>query len=170
VWDTDRQHATQRMLRALAEYEIDGLTTLLPFHRALLATEQWAKAETCRDLLEDRGRLQSKELYAMRIATEALAVRATVPRLRPEELAALAATSRRWTGSPSSTSPCALPRVDIAGNPPAWRPARIVGDSACGVGSVREPMTARDIEVLAPGLGTTGTARTGWTTATSSLT
>jgi acetyl-CoA/propionyl-CoA carboxylase, biotin carboxylase, biotin carboxyl carrier protein len=59
VWDTDRAHATQRMLRALAEYEITGLTTLLPFHRALLATEQWARAETCRDLLEDKQWLKS---------------------------------------------------------------------------------------------------------------
>ena len=47
------------MLRALAEYEIDGLTTLLPFHRALLATEQWANAETCRDLVEDSEWLKS---------------------------------------------------------------------------------------------------------------
>ena len=46
------------MLRALAEYEIEGLTTLMPFHRALLATEQWARGETCRDLLEDRDWLQ----------------------------------------------------------------------------------------------------------------
>ncbi len=53
VWDVDRDQATRRMLRALAEYEIAGLTTLLPFHRALLATEQWARGETCRDLLED---------------------------------------------------------------------------------------------------------------------
>jgi acetyl-CoA/propionyl-CoA carboxylase biotin carboxyl carrier protein len=54
VWDVDREQATRRMLRALAEYEIGGLTTLVPFHRALLATEQWARGETCRDLLEDR--------------------------------------------------------------------------------------------------------------------
>jgi acetyl-CoA/propionyl-CoA carboxylase biotin carboxyl carrier protein len=53
VWDADREQATARMLRALGEYEIDGLTTLIPFHRALLATEQWARAQTCRDLLED---------------------------------------------------------------------------------------------------------------------
>jgi acetyl-CoA/propionyl-CoA carboxylase biotin carboxyl carrier protein len=52
VWDSDRSQATKRMLRALAEYEIGGLTTLLPFHRALLATEQWQRGETCRDLLE----------------------------------------------------------------------------------------------------------------------
>jgi acetyl-CoA/propionyl-CoA carboxylase biotin carboxyl carrier protein len=53
VWDSDREQATKRMLRALAEYEIGGLTTLLPFHRALLATEQWQRGETCRDLLEN---------------------------------------------------------------------------------------------------------------------
>src|SRR5215211_4151615 len=59
VWDADREQATARMLRALGEYEIEGLTTLLPFHRALLASEQWADAQTCRDLLEDSEWLQS---------------------------------------------------------------------------------------------------------------
>jgi acetyl-CoA/propionyl-CoA carboxylase, biotin carboxylase, biotin carboxyl carrier protein len=54
VWDADREQATARMLRALAEFEIGGPTTLIPFHRALLASEQWARGETCRDLLEDR--------------------------------------------------------------------------------------------------------------------
>jgi acetyl-CoA/propionyl-CoA carboxylase biotin carboxyl carrier protein len=54
VWDVDREASTQRMLRALREYEIGGLKTLIPFHRALLATEQWANGETCRDLVEDR--------------------------------------------------------------------------------------------------------------------
>jgi acetyl-CoA/propionyl-CoA carboxylase, biotin carboxylase, biotin carboxyl carrier protein len=54
VWDADREQATRRMLRALAEYEIEGLKTLIPFHRALLETEQWARGETCRDLVEDR--------------------------------------------------------------------------------------------------------------------
>jgi acetyl-CoA/propionyl-CoA carboxylase biotin carboxyl carrier protein len=53
VWDSDRAAATQRMLRALEEFEITGLRTLIPFHKRLLATEQWARAETCRDLLED---------------------------------------------------------------------------------------------------------------------
>jgi acetyl-CoA/propionyl-CoA carboxylase biotin carboxyl carrier protein len=59
VWDVDREHATARMLRALGEYEIEGLTTLIPFHSALLATEQWAKAEICRDLTEDKKWLKS---------------------------------------------------------------------------------------------------------------
>jgi acetyl-CoA/propionyl-CoA carboxylase, biotin carboxylase, biotin carboxyl carrier protein len=59
VWDVDRDHATRRMLRALDEYEVGGLTTLIPFHKALLATEQWQKGETCRDLMEDREWLKT---------------------------------------------------------------------------------------------------------------
>jgi acetyl-CoA/propionyl-CoA carboxylase biotin carboxyl carrier protein len=59
VWDADREQATRRMLRALKEYEIEGLKTLIPFHQALLATDQWAKGETCRDLLEDRAWLKT---------------------------------------------------------------------------------------------------------------
>jgi acetyl-CoA/propionyl-CoA carboxylase biotin carboxyl carrier protein len=54
VWDVDREQATRRMLRALGEYEIQTLTTLIPFHTAILQTDQWAAAETCRDLIEDR--------------------------------------------------------------------------------------------------------------------
>jgi acetyl-CoA/propionyl-CoA carboxylase biotin carboxyl carrier protein len=59
VWDRDREHATRRMLRALGEYEIGGLKTLIPFHTALLATEQWARGATCRDLIEDREWLKA---------------------------------------------------------------------------------------------------------------
>jgi acetyl-CoA/propionyl-CoA carboxylase, biotin carboxylase, biotin carboxyl carrier protein len=58
VWDVDRKASTRRMLRALGEYEIGGLKTLIPFHQALLATEQWANGETCRDLVEDSGWLK----------------------------------------------------------------------------------------------------------------
>jgi acetyl-CoA/propionyl-CoA carboxylase, biotin carboxylase, biotin carboxyl carrier protein len=58
VWDADREQATARMLRALKEYEITQLKTLIPFHQAILATRQWADAETCRDLIEDRDWLK----------------------------------------------------------------------------------------------------------------
>jgi acetyl-CoA/propionyl-CoA carboxylase, biotin carboxylase, biotin carboxyl carrier protein len=54
VWDADRERATRRMLRALEEFEIEGVKTLIPFHKAIMASEQWAKGETCRDLIEDK--------------------------------------------------------------------------------------------------------------------
>jgi acetyl-CoA/propionyl-CoA carboxylase, biotin carboxylase, biotin carboxyl carrier protein len=59
VWDVDREQATARMLRALGEYEIEELKTLIPFHSAILQTEQWRNAETCRDLITDREWLKS---------------------------------------------------------------------------------------------------------------
>ncbi len=42
------------MARALKEFEIEGVKTLIPFHKAIMASEQWAKGETCRDLIEDK--------------------------------------------------------------------------------------------------------------------
>src|SRR4051794_18499306 len=59
VWDADRALATRRMLRALEEFEVEGVTTLMPFHEAIMASEQWANAETCRDLIEDDEWLKS---------------------------------------------------------------------------------------------------------------
>jgi acetyl-CoA/propionyl-CoA carboxylase, biotin carboxylase, biotin carboxyl carrier protein len=54
VWDVDREASTRRMIRALHEFEIEGLKTLIPFHLALLATDQWRNGETCRDLVENK--------------------------------------------------------------------------------------------------------------------
>src|ERR1700761_6192412 len=59
VWDVDREQATARMLRALSEYEIEDLKTLIPFHTAILQTRRWHDAETCRDLIEDRAWLKT---------------------------------------------------------------------------------------------------------------
>ncbi len=59
AWDVDREASTRRMLRALSEYELEGIKTLIPFHQALLATEEWANGETCRNLLEDKKWLKA---------------------------------------------------------------------------------------------------------------
>jgi acetyl-CoA/propionyl-CoA carboxylase biotin carboxyl carrier protein len=70
VWDSDREQATARMVRALREYEIGDLKTLLPFHEAILQTKQWANAETCRDLIEDRKWLKELAFTKPPAATE----------------------------------------------------------------------------------------------------
>ena len=59
VWDNDREMATKRMLRALDEYRIGGLSTLIPFHKTILQTEQWDRGETCKDLTEDKQWLKT---------------------------------------------------------------------------------------------------------------
>ncbi|MEA2368064.1 MAG: acetyl-CoA/propionyl-CoA carboxylase, biotin carboxylase, biotin carboxyl carrier protein, partial [Thermoleophilaceae bacterium] len=58
VWDVDRESATRRMIRALGEFELEGVRSLIPFHIGLLATEQWQNGETCRDLIEDKDWLK----------------------------------------------------------------------------------------------------------------
>jgi acetyl-CoA/propionyl-CoA carboxylase biotin carboxyl carrier protein len=58
VRDVDRESATRRMIRALGEFQLDGIRSLIPFHLGLLQTEQWARGETARDLIEDRGWLK----------------------------------------------------------------------------------------------------------------
>jgi acetyl-CoA/propionyl-CoA carboxylase biotin carboxyl carrier protein len=52
VHGVDREHARRRMLRALDEFEIDGITTLLGFHRALLEHPCFVEAGTCHGVVE----------------------------------------------------------------------------------------------------------------------
>ncbi|GAA5108296.1 acetyl-CoA carboxylase biotin carboxylase subunit [Haloechinothrix salitolerans] len=64
VWGDSRADATEKMRTALERMEINGITTLLPFHRALLASDEWREGSTCRELLENRGWLKSTDEWA----------------------------------------------------------------------------------------------------------
>ena len=114
TWDVDREHATRRMLRALGEYEIEGLTTLIPFHETILATEQWAKGETCRDLLEDPEWIKS---------------------LAPDEAPAPPATTAR---PPSSTE--REYKVEVGGR---LYPVKVIGEALGGNGAAARPPAKR---------------------------
>jgi len=52
VHGVDREHARRRMLRALGEFEIGGITTLLGFHRALLEQPCFVEGATCHGVVE----------------------------------------------------------------------------------------------------------------------
>jgi len=54
VHGVDREHARRRMLRALDEYEIGGVTTLLGFHRALLEHACFIAGQTCHGVVESK--------------------------------------------------------------------------------------------------------------------
>jgi acetyl-CoA/propionyl-CoA carboxylase biotin carboxyl carrier protein len=55
VHDVDREHARRRMLRALEEFVIEGPTSLLGFHRALLETPCFVAGETCTGVVESEA-------------------------------------------------------------------------------------------------------------------
>src|SRR5512132_115731 len=52
VHGVDREHARRRMLRALGEYEIGGITTLIGFHQALLEHPCFVEGATCHGVVE----------------------------------------------------------------------------------------------------------------------
>jgi acetyl-CoA/propionyl-CoA carboxylase biotin carboxyl carrier protein len=52
VHGVDREHARRRMLRALEELWIEGPTTLVGFHRALLSHPCFVAGETCHGVVE----------------------------------------------------------------------------------------------------------------------
>ena len=54
VHGVDREHARRRMLRALDEFEIGGVTTLLGFHRALLRRRCFVEGGTCDGIVESQ--------------------------------------------------------------------------------------------------------------------
>jgi acetyl-CoA/propionyl-CoA carboxylase biotin carboxyl carrier protein len=58
VHDVDRERARLRMLRALEEFEIGGVTTLLGFHRALLEHACFAEGATCHGIVESEALAQ----------------------------------------------------------------------------------------------------------------
>jgi acetyl-CoA/propionyl-CoA carboxylase biotin carboxyl carrier protein len=71
VWDTDRARARARMLRALDEFEIEGIHTLLGFHRALLRSPCFAAGETCHGVVESEELAQQAEKLSHRTTSVA---------------------------------------------------------------------------------------------------
>jgi acetyl-CoA/propionyl-CoA carboxylase biotin carboxyl carrier protein len=54
VHDCDRDHARARMLRALDEFVIEGVPTLIGFHKALLSHPCFVAGETCHGVVESQ--------------------------------------------------------------------------------------------------------------------
>ena len=81
VHDVDREHARRRMLRALGEFEIGGITTLLGFHQALLEHPCFVEGATCHGVVEseelaERARELSEQQTAVPAQTDGAPTRA----------------------------------------------------------------------------------------------
>jgi acetyl-CoA/propionyl-CoA carboxylase biotin carboxyl carrier protein len=73
VHDTNRETARRRMLRALAEFEIGGVKSLLGFHQALLTHTCFIAGETCHGLVESEELAQRAERFSHQTTTVAVA-------------------------------------------------------------------------------------------------
>ncbi|NKQ37886.1 MAG: acetyl-CoA carboxylase biotin carboxylase subunit [Methanosarcinales archaeon] len=61
VWGRDRQEAIQRMRRALYEYVVVGVTTNLPFHKAVLRNSDFQKGNITTHFIEEHNLLDEVE-------------------------------------------------------------------------------------------------------------
>jgi acetyl-CoA/propionyl-CoA carboxylase biotin carboxyl carrier protein len=69
VWDTDRERARARMLRALDEFEIEGVKTLVGFHKALLRRPCFVAGETCHGVVESEELAQEADELSPKATT-----------------------------------------------------------------------------------------------------
>jgi acetyl-CoA/propionyl-CoA carboxylase biotin carboxyl carrier protein len=82
VQGVDREHARRRMLRALDEFEIGGITTLLGFHRALLEHPCFAEGATCHGIVESEELAERAEQLSHRTTTVPAASDGAATRVR----------------------------------------------------------------------------------------
>jgi acetyl-CoA/propionyl-CoA carboxylase, biotin carboxylase, biotin carboxyl carrier protein len=113
VHGVNREHARRRMLRALDEYAIGGVKTLIGFHKALLVHPCFVEGETCHGLVESEllaaraAELENGRVFAPEVASavredvrsvEVDGRRFEVRLLRPEPPFAELARRRRERG------------------------------------------------------------------------
>ncbi len=81
VRGADREDAIGRMLRALGEFQIGGVKTLIGFHKALLSHPCFRAGETCQGLVEsDELAQRAEELSAESVRGASVAAGGTVER------------------------------------------------------------------------------------------
>jgi acetyl-CoA/propionyl-CoA carboxylase biotin carboxyl carrier protein len=77
VHGVDREHARMRMLRALDEFVIEGPTTLIGFHKALLSHPCFRAGETCHGIVESAELAARAEELGGEVAGGAVAASGT---------------------------------------------------------------------------------------------
>ena len=95
VWDTNRERARLRMLRALGELVVEGVTTLAGFHHALLSHPCFVEGTTCAGLAESEELAAQAQRWATRDGAGP-AARAASARIQ-ERAVAVEVDGRRYT-------------------------------------------------------------------------
>ena len=141
VHDVDREHARRRMLRALEEFVVDGPTTLLGFHRALLESACFVAGETCAGVVESEALAVRAQALAESAPAAASSVAARDGRVR-ERVVSLEIDGRRHEVRMHAPEP---PWVELARK----HRARSKGIGVGSTGAVVSPMQGTVLSVVA---------------------
>ena len=139
--DIDRERARLRMLRALEEFAVEGPATLIPFHRALLASPCFVAGETCHGVVESKELAeQAAELASLSHETTIAAASDGAGGTR-EQLVRVEVDGRRH-------------EVRVHSPPPPWRELahrhkqRRSGLTGAGSDAVVSPMQGTVLQVV----------------------
>jgi acetyl-CoA/propionyl-CoA carboxylase biotin carboxyl carrier protein len=143
VWAPDRDRAIERMLRALAEFEIEGVQTTIPAHNTLLATEDFRALGHSTKWVEEEVDATTFETAAPTSAAEANeGGPELVERTVPVEVDGKRFQVRVWM--PEMTP---APRAAVARSRPRGAAAGASGGGG-GDGTVSAPMQGTIVKVL----------------------
>ena len=144
VHDVDREHARRRMLRALEEFTIQGPSTLVAFHRALLDTPCFVEGGSCRDVVESKELANRAQEIGERLSHEQTTVAALADG-RPSSATREQVVSVEIDGR--------LHEIRLHGGEPPWAElarrhrARRTGLSSGATGAVTSPMQGTVLSV-----------------------
>ena len=146
VWAPDRDRAIARMVRALEEFEVAGLSTTIPAHLALLQHPDFATVEHSTKWVETEV---DPALFSAAAPPEATAgtegTEALVERTVPVEVSGKRFTVKVWLPE----APAAAAPVRAADGPRRPRPAAAASAGAGGGdGTLSAPMQGTIVKVL----------------------
>jgi acetyl-CoA/propionyl-CoA/long-chain acyl-CoA carboxylase, biotin carboxylase, biotin carboxyl carrier protein len=147
VWGPDREAARHRMLRALGEFEITGVSTTIPAHIALLAHPGFAAVGHSTKWVEDEIDLATFADTAASPTTApvegAEEAEPLLERTVPVEVDGKRYSVKLWL--PEASAGAAAPRKRAARPQPG---AGAAGGGAAGSGTISAPMQGTIVKVL----------------------
>ncbi len=150
VWAPDRNRAIERMIRALGEFEIEGIRTTIPAHIALLHTPEFRAVGHSTKWVEDEVDQSQFATYTPTAAPLAVPAADGAPASTPlvEQTVPVEVDGRRY--AVKVWLPEAPVRTGASGAPARSRPkiAATGGSGAAGSGTVTAPMQGTIVKVL----------------------
>jgi acetyl-CoA/propionyl-CoA carboxylase biotin carboxyl carrier protein len=144
VWGPDREAARHRMLRALGEFEISGLSTTIPAHVALLSNPDFAAVRHSTKWVEEEVDPASfaTTAPAVPVPAEAEAAEPLLERTVPVEVDGKRYSVKLWL--PEAAAASAAPKKRSA----RPRPGASGSGGAAGSGTISAPMQGTIVKVL----------------------
>jgi acetyl-CoA/propionyl-CoA carboxylase biotin carboxyl carrier protein len=144
VWGPDREAARHRMLRALGEFEISGLSTTIPAHVALLSNPDFAAVRHSTKWVEEEVDPASfaTTAPAVPVPADAEAAEPLLERTVPVEVDGKRYSVKLWL--PEAAAASAAPKKRSA----RPRPGASGSGGAAGSGTISAPMQGTIVKVL----------------------